>query len=318
MLHDYKNGQTYSSIQSLPDAKATLELHNSPLSEVACLGYEYGYAEDAREALVLWEAQFGDFGNGAQVIIDQFIVSGMAKWGQTSRLTLLLPHGYEGSGPEHSSARLERFLQLAAEGNIRVANLTTPAQYFHLLRAQALSDRLRPLVIMTPKSLLRLGAATNRIQHLSDTKFFSVLGEPRVDHEKVERLVLCTGKVYYDLVGHPTRAGNDRVAVGRVELLYPFPEEQLRQLVDSYPNLKRSCGSKRSRATWAPARTCSRASPRCSKTASCASATSAARARLARRGLPRRAPHGAEPDRRNRARHGHRGLAASAPFARRR
>ncbi len=238
VLHDYKNGSTYSSIQSLPDAKATLELHNSPLSETACLAYEYGYAEDAREALVLWEAQFGDFGNGAQVIIDQFIVSGMAKWGQTSRLTLLLPHGYEGSGPEHSSARLERFLQLAAEGNIRVANLTTPAQYFHLLRAQALSDKLRPLIIMTPKSLLRLNAATNRIQHLSDTKFFSVLGEPRVDHDKVERLVLCTGKVYYDLVGHPTRQGNDRVAVGRVELLYPFPEEQLRQLIESYPNLK--------------------------------------------------------------------------------
>jgi 2-oxoglutarate decarboxylase len=238
VLHDYKNGSTYSSIQSLPDAKATLELHNSPLSETACLGFEYGYAEDARESLVLWEAQFGDFGNGAQVIIDQFIVSGMAKWGQTSRLTLLLPHGYEGSGPEHSSARLERFLQLAAEGNIRVANLTTPAQYFHLLRAQALSDKLRPLVVMTPKSLLRLSAATNRIQHLSDTKFFSVLGEPRVDHDKVERLVLCTGKVYYDLVGHPTRQDNERVAVGRVELLYPFPEEQLRQLIESYPNLK--------------------------------------------------------------------------------
>ncbi|MDO9353459.1 MAG: multifunctional oxoglutarate decarboxylase/oxoglutarate dehydrogenase thiamine pyrophosphate-binding subunit/dihydrolipoyllysine-residue succinyltransferase subunit, partial [Solirubrobacteraceae bacterium] len=238
VLHDFKNGQTFSSIQQLPGARATIELHNSPLSETACLGFEYGYAEEAAEALVLWEAQFGDFGNGAQVIIDQFIVSGLAKWGQTSRLTLLLPHGYEGSGPEHSSARLERFLQLAAEGNIRVANLTTPAQYFHLLRAQALSQRLRPLVIMTPKSLLRLGAATNRIQHLSDTKFFSVLGEPRVDHEKVERLVLCTGKVYYDLVGHPMRKENDRIAVGRVELLYPFPEEQLRQLIESYPNLK--------------------------------------------------------------------------------
>ncbi len=187
---------------------------------------------------MLWEGQFGDFANGAQVIIDQFIVSGMAKWGQTSRLTLLLPHGYEGSGPEHSSARLERFLQLAAEGNIRVANPTTPAQYFHLLRAQGLSDRLRPLIVMTPKSLLRLAAATNRIEHLSETKFFSVLGEPRVDHEKVERLVLCTGKIYYDLTGHPSRAGEERVAIGRAELLYPFPEEQLLQLIESYPNLK--------------------------------------------------------------------------------
>ncbi len=238
VLHDFKNGQTFSAIQQLKGAQATIELHNSPLSETACLGFEYGYAEEAAESLVLWEAQFGDFGNGAQVIIDQFIVSGLAKWGQTSRLTMLLPHGYEGSGPEHSSARLERFLQLAAEGNIRVANLTTPAQYFHLLRAQALTDRLRPLVIMTPKSLLRLSAATNRIQHLSDTKFFSVLGEPRVPHDKVERLVLCTGKIYYDLVGHPSRKDNERVAVGRVELLYPFPEEQLRQLIESYPNLK--------------------------------------------------------------------------------
>ena len=238
VLHDFKNGQTYSGIQHLKEARATLELHNSPLSETACLGFEYGYAEEAAEALVLWEAQFGDFVNGAQVIIDQFVVSGLAKWGQSSRLTMLLPHGYEGSGPEHSSARLERFLQLAAEGNIRVANLTTPAQYFHLLRAQALSDRLRPLIVMTPKSLLRLSAATNRIQHLSDTKFFSVLGEPRVDHEKVERLVLCTGKVYYDLVGHPMRKDAENLAVGRVELLYPFPEEQLRQLIESYPNLK--------------------------------------------------------------------------------
>ena len=147
-----------------------MELHNSPLSEVACLGFEYGYSQEAPETLVLWEAQFGDFANGAQVIIDQFIVSGLAKWGLSSRLTLLLPHGYEGSGPEHSSARLERFLQLAAEGNIRVANLTTPAQYFHLLRRQALIAKQRPLVIMTPKSLLRLPQATNRIEHLADTQ----------------------------------------------------------------------------------------------------------------------------------------------------
>jgi 2-oxoglutarate dehydrogenase E1 component len=160
---------------------------------------------------VLWEAQFGDFGNSAQVIIDQFIVSGLAKWGQTTRLTLLLPHGYEGSGPEHSSGRLERFLQLAAEGNIRVANLTTPAQYFHLLRRQARIAKQRPLIIMTPKSLLRLPQATNRLEHLSETRFFPVLGEPRVNAEKVTRLVLCTGKIYYDLVGHPSRQDNEAV-----------------------------------------------------------------------------------------------------------
>jgi 2-oxoglutarate dehydrogenase E1 component len=172
------------------------------------------------------------------VIIDQFIVSGLAKWGQTTRLTLLLPHGYEGSGPEHSSARLERFLALAAEGNIRVANLTTPAQYFHLLRRQARIQKQRPLVIMTPKSLLRLPQATNRIEHLSDTQFYPVLGEPRVDADKVKRLILCTGKIYYDLVGHHSREGNEALAVGRVELLYPFPQGQILELIEMYPNLE--------------------------------------------------------------------------------
>jgi 2-oxoglutarate dehydrogenase E1 component len=238
VLHDAKTGQSICPIQSLPGALAPFELHNSPLSEMGCLGFEYGYSAEAPETLVLWEAQFGDFGNSAQVIIDQFIVSGLAKWGQTTRLTLLLPHGYEGSGPEHSSARLERFLQLAAEGNIRVANLTTPAQYFHLLRRQARIAKQRPLIMMTPKSLLRLPQATNRLEHLSETRFFPVLGEPRVEPDKVTRLVLCTGKIYYDLVGHPSREGNESVAIGRVELLYPFPEAQILELVDSYPNLR--------------------------------------------------------------------------------
>ncbi len=238
VLHDAKTGQTVCPIQSLPGALAPFELHNSPLSEIACLGFEYGYSAEAPETLVLWEAQFGDFANGAQVIIDQFITSGLAKWGQTSRLTLLLPHGYEGSGPEHSSARIERFLQSAAEGNVRVANLTTPAQYFHLLRRQARITKQRPLVIFTPKSLLRLPQATNRIEHLAESKFFPVLGEPRVPIEKVTRLVLCTGKIYYDLVSHPNRAGNEGVAVGRIELLYPFPESQVLELINTYPNLK--------------------------------------------------------------------------------
>jgi multifunctional 2-oxoglutarate metabolism enzyme len=215
-----------------------MELHNSPLSEIACLGFEYGYSAEAPETLVIWEAQFGDFVNSAQVIIDQFIISGLAKWGQSSRLTLLLPHGYEGSGPEHSSARLERFLQLAAEGNIRVANLTTPAQYFHLLRRQARVAKQRPLIIMSPKSLLRLPQATNRIEHLSETQFYPVLAEPRVDDEKIKRLLLCTGKVYYDLVHHPDREGKEELAVGRVELLYPFPQQQILNLVQSYPNLE--------------------------------------------------------------------------------
>ena len=238
VLHDHETGQRFSPIGNLPGALAPMELHNSPLSEVATLGFEYGYSQEAPETLVLWEAQFGDFVNAAQVIIDQFIVSALAKWGQSSRITLLLPHGYEGSGPEHSSARLERFLALAAEGNIRVANLTTPAQYFHLLRRQARIAKQRPLIVMTPKSLLRLPQATNRIEHLAESRFFPVLGEPRVDVEKVTRLILCTGKIYYDLVGHQARAGEDRLAVGRVELLYPFPQAQILELIGMYPNLE--------------------------------------------------------------------------------
>jgi multifunctional 2-oxoglutarate metabolism enzyme len=238
VLHDAKTGQTVCPIQSLPDALAPLELHNSPLSELACMGFEYGYSQEAPETLVLWEAQFGDFVNSAQVIVDQFIVSGLAKWGQTSRLTLLLPHGYEGSGPEHSSARLERFLSLAAEGNIRVASPTTPAQYFHLLRRQARIAKQRPLIVMTPKSLLRLPQATSTIADMAEnTRFQPVLAEPGVKDEKVTRLVLCTGKVYYDLVGHPDRPRHDGLAVGRVELLYPFPEGQILELMGRYPNL---------------------------------------------------------------------------------
>ncbi|HEY4426579.1 MAG TPA: multifunctional oxoglutarate decarboxylase/oxoglutarate dehydrogenase thiamine pyrophosphate-binding subunit/dihydrolipoyllysine-residue succinyltransferase subunit [Solirubrobacteraceae bacterium] len=239
VLHDAKTGQTVCPIQSLPDALAPLELHNSPLSELACLGFEYGYSQEAPETLVLWEAQFGDFVNSAQVIVDQFIVSGLAKWGQTSRLTLLLPHGYEGSGPEHSSARLERFLTVAAEGNIRVASPTTPAQYFHLLRRQARIAKQRPLIVMTPKSLLRLPQATSTIADMAEnTRFQPVLAEPGVRDDEVTRLVLCTGKIYYDLVGHPERPSHVGLAVARVELLYPFPEGQILELMGRYPKLR--------------------------------------------------------------------------------
>jgi 2-oxoglutarate decarboxylase len=239
VLHDPKTGQEHCPIQHLPGALAPMELHNSPLSEMGCLGFEYGYSQEAPETLVLWEAQFGDFANSAQVIIDQFIVSGLAKWGQTSRLTLLLPHGYEGSGPEHSSARLERFLQLAAEGNIRVANCTTPAQYFHLLRRQARVAKQRPLVIMTPKSLLRLPQATSTVKELAEGRFQPVLGEGgEHDPGQVKRLILCTGKIYYELETHEARQDNPAVAIGRVELLYPFPQSEILALAESYPNLE--------------------------------------------------------------------------------
>ncbi len=238
VLHDPKTGQEHCAVQHLPGALAPMELHNSPLSEMACLGFEYGYSQEGPETLVLWEAQFGDFANGAQVIIDQFIVSGLAKWGQTSRLVLLLPHGYEGSGPEHSSARLERFLQLAAEGNIRVANCTTPAQYFHLLRRQARIAKQRPLVMMTPKSLLRLPVAASRLEELSEGRFQPVLAEPGTRADQVSRLLLCSGKIYYDLIGHPGWPETPGVAIGRVELLYPFPQHEILHLIGTYPRLR--------------------------------------------------------------------------------
>ena len=214
-----------------------MELYNSPLSETACLGFEYGYSAASPESLVLWEAQFGDFANSAQVIIDSFIASGESKWGQQTRLTLLLPHGYEGSGPEHSSARIERFIALAAEGNMRLANPTTAAQYFHLLRRQARIAKPRPLVVFTPKGLLRLGAATSTLEDLTKGRFEFVIDDPRAAdrRDEVERLVLCSGKVYYDIDLHDKREGARKVAIARVELLYPFAREQISQLIAGYP-----------------------------------------------------------------------------------
>jgi 2-oxoglutarate dehydrogenase E1 component len=240
VLHDEKTGLRYAPIQNLAEAKAPFELHNSPLSEAACLGFEYGYSAASPASLVLWEAQFGDFGNAAQVIIDSFIVSAEAKWGQNTRLTLLLPHGYEGAGPEHSSARIERFIQLAAEGNIRLANPTTAAQYFHLLRRQAKIAKARPLVVFTPKGLLRLPRATSTLTELTSGSFKFVIDDPTAVErkEKVERLTLCTGKIYYDIDAAPKRETAESVAVARVELLYPFAKEQLVELIATYPNLK--------------------------------------------------------------------------------
>jgi multifunctional 2-oxoglutarate metabolism enzyme len=240
VLHDENTGLEYCPMQNLSEASAPFELYNSPLSEIACLGFEYGYSAATPNALVLWEAQYGDFANAGQVIIDSFIVSGEAKWGQTSRLTLLLPHGYEGSGPEHSSARIERFLALGAEGNIRIANPTTAAQYFHLLRRQALIRKPRPLVVFTPKGLLRLDRATATPEQLTEGHFHFILDDAKAieRREKVERLVLCTGKVYFDLDGNERREKAENVAIARVELLYPFADEQLKELIAAYPNLK--------------------------------------------------------------------------------
>ncbi len=237
VLHDAENGAVYTPMQHLRDATASFEVFNSPLSEYAALGFEYGYSVAAPESIVLWEAQFGDFVNGAEVVLDQFVAAGLSKWGQSSRLTLLLPHGYEGNGPEHSSARLERFLQLAAQENIRIANTTTAGQHFHLLRRQALDPSARPLVVMTPKGLLRLRQTLVTLADLAEGSFRPVLDDPQRDHATVRRLVLCSGKVYYDIVGHEAYATATEVAVARIEQLYPFPVDAAAELVKGYPAL---------------------------------------------------------------------------------
>jgi 2-oxoglutarate dehydrogenase E1 component len=238
VLHDHRTNETYTPMQNLERASASFEVFNSPLSEYACMGFEYGYSAAAPEALVLWEAQYGDFANGAQIVIDQFISSGLSKWRETSRLTLLLPHGYEGNGPEHSSARLERFLQLGAQENLRIANCTTAAQYFHLLRRQALDAVARPLVVVTPKGLLRLKDATSTLADLAESGFHPVLDDAGADKAATRRLVLCSGKIYFDIAGHEARAGAGTVAIARVEQLYPFPTSDLRELITTYPALE--------------------------------------------------------------------------------
>ncbi|MDQ3795191.1 MAG: 2-oxoglutarate dehydrogenase E1 component, partial [Actinomycetota bacterium] len=240
-LYDVKTGEAYVPLQHIAQARASFAVYNSPLSEIAVLGFEYGYSVNAHDALVLWEAQYGDFANVGQPMIDQFIVSGQAKWGQTSDLVLLLPHGYEGQGPEHSSARLERFLQLAAHENIRIANLTTAAQYFHLLRAQAaLKDNQRPLIIMAPKSLLRHPMAASRLEDLTKGSFQPVFDdeEARERADSVERLILCSGKIYTELVSSGYREEAMDTAIGRIELLYPFSADRVREMIEGYPNLR--------------------------------------------------------------------------------
>jgi 2-oxoglutarate dehydrogenase E1 component len=236
VLHDSENGALFAPLDTLSEAR--FEVYNSPLTETAVIGFEYGYTVASDDDVVLWEAQFGDFVNVAQVMIDQFLSSGHQKWGQNSRLILLLPHGYEGQGPEHSSARLERFLQLCAEENMRVTCPTTPAQYFHMLRRQALRRPERPMIVMTPKSLLRLPQATSAVGELTEGGFRHVLADPTVeDPSKVTRLVLCTGKFYYDIQAHERRTEAAHVAIGRIELLYPFPTVALAELLGLYPNL---------------------------------------------------------------------------------
>ena len=241
VFHDAKTGREHRPLAEFGSAR--FEVHNSPLSEMAVLGFEYGFSVASQRALVLWEAQFGDFANAAQVTVDQFVASGWEKWGQLASLVMLLPHGYEGQGPEHSSARLERFLQLCAEDNMRVVSPSTPAQYYHLLRRQAHLRPQRPLVVMSPKSLLRHPKATSPVSNLVNGKFHPVLDDlasvdaEGLDRLAVTRLVLCSGKLFYDLAGSELREGARNIAIARLEELYPFPASETQQLVARYPNL---------------------------------------------------------------------------------
>ena len=241
VVHDMETGETYTPLAHLHAGKAPFRVYNSPLSELAVLGFEFGFSTEAVGDLVLWEAQYGDFANVAQPIVDQFISASHSKWGQDSGLVLLLPHGYEGQGPEHSSARLERYLQLTAEENMSVAYLSTPAQYFHVLRRQARRGVRRPLVIMQPKSLLRLAAATSSLDELATGGFRPVLDDPAAARARkaVGRVVFCTGKIYYDMLDARTKAGDEPgVALVRVEELAPWPHDAIAATVDAYPNLE--------------------------------------------------------------------------------
>jgi 2-oxoglutarate dehydrogenase E1 component len=239
VLHDQKGSGAYVPLRNLSDEQPDFTIFDSLLSEEAVLAFEYGYASTAPEGLVIWEAQFGDFANGAQVVIDQFITSGEHKWGRMCGLTMLLPHGYEGQGPEHSSARLERFLQLCAEHNIQVCVPTTPAQIFHLIRRQVVRPMRKPLVVMSPKSLLRHKMAISSLDELANGEFQNVIDEvDDLDKSAVKRVVLTSGKVYYDLLEQRRLGKLDHVAIIRIEQLYPFPEQNLADVLAQYPHLE--------------------------------------------------------------------------------
>jgi 2-oxoglutarate dehydrogenase E1 component len=239
VLHGTQTAQRFTPLNHLSEDQGDFYPFNSLLSEFAALGFEFGYSSAIPEALVIWEAQFGDFVNGAQVIIDQFISASEEKWGQKSALVMTLPHGYEGQGPEHSSARLERFLQLCAEDNMQVANLTTPTQYFHILRKQALQEKKKPLIIMSPKSLLRHPMAVCSVEELANGAFQPFINDPEVeDKESIDRLIICSGKVYYDLYKAREENEKNNIAIGRIEQFYPFPDEDVEDFLKEYKDVK--------------------------------------------------------------------------------
>jgi 2-oxoglutarate dehydrogenase E1 component len=238
VFHDRLNGQEWLPLSNLADDQAKFWIYDSLLSEYAAMGFEYGYSVERSDALVLWEAQFGDFANGAQIIIDEFVSSAEQKWGQHSSVVLLLPHGYEGQGPDHSSARIERYLQLCGEDNMTVAQPSTPASYFHLLRRQAYARPRRPLVVFTPKSMLRLRGATSDVADFTSGRFEPVIDDARItDKAAVKRVVLHSGKLHYDLATELAKRDDpNSVALVRLEQYYPVPERELGEVLSSYPN----------------------------------------------------------------------------------
>ncbi|MEX0686166.1 MAG: multifunctional oxoglutarate decarboxylase/oxoglutarate dehydrogenase thiamine pyrophosphate-binding subunit/dihydrolipoyllysine-residue succinyltransferase subunit [Balneolales bacterium] len=239
VLHGTNKKQKFTPLNNLSDDQAKFSIYNSLLSEFAVLGFEFGYSSTNLDNLVIWEAQFGDFNNGAQVIIDQYITSSEVKWRQNSGLVMLLPHGYEGQGPEHSSARLERFLQLCAEDNIQVVNCTTPAQYYHMLRRQALQEKKKPLIVMTPKSLLRHTKAVSKTEELAKGHFQELIPDQDVKKPKdVDRIIFCSGKVYYDLLAYKEDNNKDNVAISRLEQFYPFPDKDMTKHLKDYKHVK--------------------------------------------------------------------------------
>jgi 2-oxoglutarate dehydrogenase E1 component len=238
VVFNQNDGEAYLPLANMYDEQPRFDIYDSVLSEEAVLAFEYGYATTAPKGLIIWEAQFGDFANGAQVVIDQFIASGEHKWGRLCGLTMMLPHGFEGQGPEHSSARLERFLQLCAEHNMQICNPTTPAQIFHLLRRQAIRPMRRPLVIMSPKWILRHKLATSSLEDLAKGHFSNVIDDDSVDAAAVKRIILCSGKVYYHLLEERDERGIKDIAIVRLEQLYPFPDKELDVVLAAYSNLE--------------------------------------------------------------------------------
>jgi len=238
VFHDRSNGAEWTPLLYLAADQGRLHIYDSPLSEYACLGFEYGYSVERPDALVVWEAQFGDFVNGAQTVMDEFVSSAEQKWGQSSSVVILLPHGFEGQGPDHSSARVERFLQLAAEDNIVVAMPSTPASYFHLLRRQAYNRPRKPLVVFTPKSMLRLKAASSSVEDFTSGTFEEVVPDTSVFGSRVTRVLMCAGKVYYDLLAEREKRGDVSTAIVRFEQLYPLNEEQLHRALSQFEGAK--------------------------------------------------------------------------------